>query len=388
MKFFGPCDNVFGGANPIDVPIQYGGTLICDDRYLGLITIPRIALLGVKPGTNCQANLADYVRGFLFHDGSGLGAYTEPNPALNLAFFNPATGGVFSAPSSGFPNLLVGTGDNPSKWQFLAAPSTGTFSLVVSNGLFNLVGGGTIPGIGSVCGVSGAQYAGLIGCSPADGSGNFSLYKLNLTPNRAIVGWTDPSDNATRATTLPDTSALFHPIGDFTALSCHQFSMNDSSGDPISSGIPAWSSGVTDAAAAYYSPSNKSFYKFGPHTYKTVTTTSNSSTFGTTLTDITPHLDFGTVTLNYPNIEVDFQFSAHDGAMDCFVAALFIDGTQVFEWQIGDGTNDNAAVWDAAGSTIVTGLTPGSHSIVIKIATQASSGVYLKWSNANLKTLP
>jgi hypothetical protein len=376
------CDSCFD-SDPTNMP-SGDGNLICDDRLMGLVSIPRVALLGVKPGTNCMAFLQETKRGFAFYDGSGLGAYIEDKPVLRLPYSNRNIPDTDFLSSGQFPFFIVG--DDSFNWKMFGAPSTGQFAVVTGGGNFGLLDISNVNAV-SPCSVAGRTYSGLIGCYPTgsldiDNNPIYALTRLSLTDKRVIVGAIDPADSVVRAKTLADTDPLVHPLVRPDALTTNTYAQKDGSDVDITGGIAVLPGSVTDAVLGYYSPTVKQFFRAPAATRSTISSDANSTVnVNNTYTSISPHLDFGTLTFNYATAFIDF--SVKDDAAENLTFGLFIDGNLIKEWAFSATNLTN----QFSGNYIITNIAAGSHTVIIKVKTTSQPSVF-KHSSASLFTLP
>jgi hypothetical protein len=392
MLFHGQCDDVFGGSLPRGQDWDRRcpeNRLICDDRLVGLVTIPRLQILGVRPGGNCMANLVTQ-RGFVFDDGSGAGQYIEPAPGLNLPIINPLASWAYPVPAAGFQFLLIGTSDNPSLWKFVAAPTGGSYFLSSQNGQMNFVNASVQPVVQSVCGsVSSSALVAVVGCVPTgtfDTNGNpiYGLNKLTLRDNRPVVGRLD-TDGITKLTTPSDTTPFYHPIIQADKII---LTGNNSGGLNIVI-LPTFTTtgmgSVTDASPIYYSPTTGLIYSSAGTgsqiiALNQVLSTDQSAPTVATWTVINA-FNFGTQTVNYPNLSVGWNLCFNGSPV--FLIAVFIDGIQNLTWSLSRPSQPSPR---CAGTGIITGIALGNHTIDFRINVTSTS-VALNDGNAMIHTV-
>lgn len=332
-----------------------------------MIEIPRLRLIGVPTAGQCQQYL-QRKRGFVFDDGSGLGQFISDAPELTLPIINTPSGSAYLAPPS-FPFFVIATGANPNGWRFVQG-KTGEVSTVQWNGTSYVhVPAGTAPTLVTACVAGTAANVALFGCvqTGLDGDGNpaYALRRMVAHDNRAIVGAID-GDGVQTFHTLPDASALTHPIGKFTLTKWNTVQTLNDDGTDTAGGMPdliAYGTGaVTDAVACMYSPTTKKIYlkPDGLVSSKTVT-----ASFGLTAGAYSTILDWTNVVLNYRTLQVTFAFAT--GVVHKLTVDVLLDGVLKQQWLNYAISGGSAVDSQINGVVNIGAVSPGVHTIIVRI---------------------
>lgn len=353
------CPNCSPGYVPSPCPEQ---GIICHPNYLSMIEVPRIRLVGVPTGGQCQQFL-QRKRGFVFDDGSGLGQFISYAPELTLPIINTPSGAAYLEPPS-FPFFVIGTGANPHGWRFVQG-KTGEVSTIQWNGTSYVhVAAGTSPTLVTACVAGTAANVTLFGCvqTGLDGDGNpaYALRRMVAHDNRAIVGAID-GDGVQTFHTLPDADALTHPIGKFTLTKWNTVQALNDDGTDTSGGLPQLvtygTGGVVDAVACMYSPATKKFYLKPPGYLNTKAIAAVALTAGTFATIF----DWTSIVLNYTSLQVNFDLQT--GLDRKMTVDVLLDGVLKQEWTNHNGT---AVCPQISGTILMGGINRGVHTVIIR----------------------
>jgi hypothetical protein len=408
MFFFGSSDccggtSQTGNATPLN-PLPVEGSLICDDRYLTLPSVPRGKALVVASGSNCQTFLGGDTSGIVSYDAqtgeivvAGLGG---DNPEANgltveLDPINPKVAGAF--PTDGFDfKYLVGAGPldgTVPSWFFAAAPTFHSWLLASIDGRWKLIDAGSIPGINQVGNLPAVDSGRLVVIyeSGVDQGGQpaYTMRMLSVVNNRVLIGVISGGVSSYRQITDPET--LEHTIIKATALlQARAFEELDLNGVPFNGGLPILVTtgigAVSDSVIALYSPATKSFHRMPPPVreavdYDVEVAVADDSQWHTmgghcTITAAFQNPNFfvsaciRSQTKNPGNGDIEGDYNMQFG--------LFIDGVISFWWQIKGG-KDNSL------TRLVKGVAVGvSHTVDIRVNKDPVSLEHLVIKTSNM----
>lgn len=362
----------------------FTGSTICSDTLLTLTKTPRIKLLGAGPESRCMSYLDDRpagvaTPGFVVMDGTGQGATISSKPEFTL----PAVNGA-----NGFKSVMVATEVGAATpWGFITPPPTGTHVLQARDGAFYLDPAGSLPGMNAVCEAATADEVTLTGCINGASVGQYETRKLTAIQDAPVVG----ISLAGKFRSLPWSEPLKHPIMHPDTLRVKTYSQRDNNGNEVTGGIPVLPvTGVDapgDAVAGMYSPSKKIFYRAPAQTRasmnysedKLVPDNGQWQAMG-------GHAILTNVQVNYPALVVMASIRAGlvDGGGNPLSSGnynmhfgIFVDGVETFVFN-PKGARDNTI------HRIISGITPGVHTIEVRVRKDNVAGQNLRIRESNM----
>lgn len=402
MIFFGNC-GCGGGSPQSALPPVNGGAAVCDPRYLALASVPRLKLLGVTPGAQCQQFLGSTLPGnFFLMLGPDGQTFPTDQPQISLPDFNPAVSGAYPQPG-GFSKIVIANGSNPALWYFLEAPSSGSKVLTSVNGQWLLQDPAGQTGQTAVCSQGTTTAKGnLISCVDTGtvdslGAPVYALRKLAVRHTGIVVGDVDPITSASGFKTILLTEYLLHPKAKLDDLQCITFkhytdpvTLATEAGGIMVQPVAPGPTQITDAEIVTYSPTTMRFYRSPARTKQTLTVDADVIVAdNSTYVSMGGHCQFSGVQFNYPDffIFADIRLRAAGvggspaASYNNVLFGLFIDGVQVHTWDVkGDSV--------IALSHLYKGLTIGVHTVEIRFfqTTDPNSQMTIKNSNSDLFT--
>lgn len=379
MIFFA-CSECGGSNDPATSTVD----VTASTKYAALTAGNELKLLGVAAaGTQQQFLTGSTLPGFVWITADGV-AIVNVAPELTLP----------DATSGAFTRLLVGTADDPAKWQMFVAPSTGNYTLAVMGGVYQLVGFGAIP-LDTLGALGGTHTPLILAGIRNTGGSTWVTEKLAVAAQRVLVG--DGDGVSVKA--LPTDEYLIHPLGQFNGLRLTSFTELDSGGAAIAGGIPVGTSdeneGVEDSDSVWplYNITSKRFFRAATRTASE--TGSNADTAipdNGTWQSMDPHCKV-TLTFNYPNalvlaaIRLAITNVGSDPSSFFCDFGLFVDGAAI------DGSPGPEKLFNVRGYPdnnvhfLMKGLNTGSHQIEIKCKKTAVVDQTLRCIESNMEVI-